>query len=269
MSFSELITVPFVLRAIAAAVLLSLTCGLLSFFIVQRRLAFMSHGIAHSMVAGVGLGLLMNWPVFWPALGVSLAVALGVGWIARLGNVSEDSAIGIALATALALGLVLISYHKGYVSHLEGYLLGSILTVTGTDLLVLAAFAAAILIALWMFWPVLLMFSFDPERASLAGYPSEVIRYSLLVAVAVLVVVAMKVVGILLVGALLVIPSAAAVYWSARSHQVLILSAAISIFGSVVGMWFSLALNVTAGGAIVMILFCVFLVSRSLGPFRK
>lgn len=269
MSLSELLTIPFVYRAVIAGALLSLSCGLLSFFVVQRRLAFMAHGIAHSMVAGVGLGLLLSLPVFWPALAVSLLVAIGVGWIAKRGHVSEDSAIGIVLATTLALGLVLISYHKGYVSHLESYLLGSILAVSVSDLIALSGLAVAILICLIMFWPILLMFSFDPEGTSIAGYPSDLLRYLLLVALAALVAVAMKIVGILLVGALLVIPSSAAVYWSARAYQVMILSAIFAVLASIAGMCASLILNVTAGGAIVLALFAVFLISRLLGPYRK
>ena len=115
MTILELLAQGFVQRAILAAALLGLSCGILSFFVVQRKLAFMWHGIAHSMLAGVGLGVLFNWPVLWPATVVAALVSIGVGWITQREQISEDSAIGIALSAALAIGLVLVSLKQGYI----------------------------------------------------------------------------------------------------------------------------------------------------------
>jgi zinc transport system permease protein len=269
MSLAELLAVGFVQRALLGALLLAIGCGLLSFFVVQRNLAFMGHGVAHSMVAGVGLAVLFDWPVLWPALAVAVLVGIGVGWISARGRVAEDSAIGITLSAALALGLVLVSLKQGYISNLEVYLFGSLLTVLPSELYALAILCALIVALLLWRWKILLMFSFDPEGAAVAGYPVNVLRYGLLLMLAVMVAVAMKIVGILLVGAFLVIPAAAAVCWSARAVHVVWIAALFAAIGAVVGMVFALVFNAPAGAAIVLALVVLFGVSRVAGTYRK
>jgi manganese/iron transport system permease protein len=269
MSVFDLLAQGFVQRAMIAAALLGIGCGVLSFFVVQRKLAFMGHGIAHSMVAGVGIGVLLSWPVFWPALAVAILVSVGVGWIARRDQVSEDSAIGITLSAALALGLVLVSLKQGYITNLEGYLFGSLVAVLPADLVGLAMLAAAIILILLLWWRILLLFAFDPEGAAVAGYPAETMRYGLLLCLALTVAVAMKIVGILLVGAFLVIPAAAAGFWSTRPVRVVALSVSFALAASLVGMLFSLAVNAPAGASIVLVLMLLFLVGRVWGPYRK
>lgn len=268
MSLADLLAQGFVQRAVFAAALLGIGCGILSFFVVQRRLAFMGHGIAHSMVAGVGIGVLLNWPVVWPALAVAVLVSIGVGWIAKRDQVSEDSAIGITLSAALALGLVLVSMKQGYITNLEGYLFGSLVAVFPSDLLGLGALAGGISLIAVFFWRALLLFAFDPEGAAVSGYPAEVIRYGLLLCIAVTVAVAMKIVGILLVGAFLVIPASAAGFWSSRPKRVVILSALIALVAALTGIFSAILLNAPAGATIVVVLVFIFLIGRLIGPYR-
>ena len=269
MNFVDLLTFGFVQRALLGALLLAIGCGLLSFFVVQRNLAFMGHGVAQSMVAGVGLAVLFDWPVLWPAVAVAIAVGIGVGWVSARGRVTEDSAIGITLSAALALGLVMISLKQGYISNLEVYLFGSLLAVTPSELYLLAALCALIAIVLVWRWKTFLLFSFDPEGAAVAGYRVGVLRYGLLLTLAVMIAVAMKIVGILLVGAFLVIPAAAAVCWSSRAARVVWISTLLAALGALLGMIFSLLFNAPAGAAIVLALVLLFAISRVAGTYRK
>jgi ABC-type Mn2+/Zn2+ transport system permease subunit len=269
MNFAELLSFAFVQRAIIGALLLAIGCGLLSFFVVQRNLAFMGHGVAHSMIAGVGLGVLLDWPVLWPALTVALVAGVGIGWISSHERVSEDSAIGITLSGALAVGLILVSLKQGYITNLDVYLFGSLLTIRTLELYLLAAFCAAIVGLLLWRWKIFLMFSFDPEGAAVAGYPVTVFRYGLLIVISAMIAVAMKMVGILLVGAFLVIPAAAAVNWSAKALHVVWLAGILAAVGAIFGMIVSLTLNLPAGAAIVLALVALFGVSRVIGPYRK
>jgi zinc transport system permease protein len=128
--------------------------------------------------------------------------------------------------------------------------------------------AAVVAILLWR-WKVLLIFSFDPEGAAVAGYPVNILRYGLLLTLAVMVAVAMKIVGILLVGAFLVIPSAAAVCWSSRAVRVVWISAALAAAGAILGMIFCLLTNAPAGASIVLALVVLFGISRIAGTYRK
>ncbi|MBI5058218.1 metal ABC transporter permease [candidate division KSB1 bacterium] len=263
-----MLTLPFVQRALLAATLMALTGGLLSFFVVQRKLAFMGHGIAHSMIAGVAIGLVFDLPVVWPALAVALICAAGIGWVARNAKVSEDSAIGILLSAALAGGLLLISLRRGFLTHLESYLFGSIVAVMPGDLLVLGLLAAVTIGILGKYWRIISFYAFDPEGAQVAGYPVELFRYALLVLLAVTIAVVMKIVGILLVGAFLVIPAAAAAYWSPRAISVVLISAGIALVCAVGGMFAAIAFNLAAGPAIVAALVAGFAVSRLVGRYR-
>jgi len=269
MTLLELLAQPFVQRALLAAVLLGIGCGVLSFFVVQRKLAFMGHGVAHSMVAGVGIGVLLGWPVLWPAMMVAVLVSVGVAWIARREQVSEDSAIGIALSGALAFGLVLVSLKQGYITNLEAYLFGSLLAVQPAELIGLALLAVVACSVVLLFWRILLQFTLSPESAAIAGYPAETIRYGLLLMLALTVAVAMKIVGILLVGAFLVIPAASAGFWSARASRVVMLSVVFALVASLGGMAFSIAFNTPASAAIVLALLGLFLFGRLAGPYRR
>jgi ABC-type Mn2+/Zn2+ transport system permease subunit len=221
------------------------------------------------MVAGVGLGVLLNIPVIWPAVAVAILVSLGVGWITKRDQVSEDSAIGITLSAALAFGLVLISFKQGYVTNLEGYLFGSLVAVMPADLISLGMLVFLIGAVTVSQWKPLLLFAFDPEGAAVAGFPVEILRYGLLIALALMVAVAMKIVGILLVGAFLIIPASAAGFWSTSPGKVATLSVALALFGALFGILISLLLNAPAGATIVLVLVIFFLIGRVLGPYRN
>jgi ABC-type Mn2+/Zn2+ transport system permease subunit len=248
-----------------------LICGLQSFVVVHRRLSFMSHGASHGMVAGVGLALLMHWPVFPLALLSALLISLGVGWMTRKSSLAEDSAIGIMLSAFLAIGLLLAGVH-GHAhgddcggGHLDEYLIGSLETVAAYDLYFLAALCVLCVTLLWVYWRPLRLFLFDPEGARVAGYPVEFIRMTLLTALALTIALSMKVVGVLLVGAFLVIPASAAGFWSAKSSRVMILAAVFSLFAALAGSLLSSAFHIPAGPTIVLALVALFLVSRIIG----
>ncbi|MBU1636541.1 metal ABC transporter permease [bacterium] len=260
------------LLSIIAAVLVGIVCGMQSFFVVYRKLAFMSHGVAHSMVAGVGLALLMHWPVYWPAIITALIVSLTIGWITRKGRLVEDSAIGIALSAALAVGIFLSARHDhahgdscGHGHDLEGYLVGSLTNVDISEMFWLTGFAVIALFLIVRYWKILVMFTFDPESCAIAGYPVEAIRYAILIGLALTIALTMKIVGILLVGAFLIIPAASAAFWSNRASAVLILSVVVALIGAVIGMLFADWFHTPPGATIVLALVAIFFVSRLFG----
>lgn len=264
-----------ILLSLVAAALVGLVCGVQSFFVVHRKLAFMSHGVAHSMVAGVGLALLMHWPVYWPAIATALIISLGVGWITRKGRLVEDSAIGIALSAALAVGIFLSArhdhIHAGHACHdhdLEGYLIGSLSEVIPSELLWLTGFTIVSLFLIARYWKILVMFAYDPETCAIAGYPVEAIRYAILAGLALTIALTMKIVGILLVGAFLIIPAATAAFWSARATGVLLISICVALFGAIIGMIAAEAFHTPPGATIVLTLVVIFFASRIFGQVK-
>lgn len=260
-----------------AALLVGAVCGLLSFFVVHRKLAFLGHGASHGMVAGVGLALWMHWPVFPLALLAALFVSIGVGWITNRGAVGEDSAIGIMLSGTLALGLVFAALHGethiGHAdcgeAHVEEYLVGSLTTFTQSDFYLLIALSAVVISLVVIFWKLLLSFTYDPEGTAVAGYPVTFIRFALLTALAFAIAITMKIVGILLSGAFLVIPAAAAGYWFAKASRVAVLSIVLGAGCSIGGYWLSTKTAFPAGATIVLVLTVFFLISRVFGTERE
>ncbi len=127
----------------------------------------------------------------------------------------------------------------------------------------------AIAVVALVFWKILLLFAFDPEGAAVAGYPVEIIRYGLLLALALTVAIAMKIVGILLVGAFLVVPATASGFWSARPARVAGLAVVLALISALSGIVVAIVLNAPAGATIVLALVTLFLIGRLFGPYRK
>lgn len=253
---------------LVAAALLGIACGAQSFLVVHRRMAFMGHGASHGMIAGVGLALFLHWPVFPVALLSALIFSLGVGLIPKRDDISSDSAIGIMLSGAVAFGLLLSSMHDQVHDddcgggHLEEFLVGSLTQVHVGDIYFLAALCVAVITLLIVYWKPLLLFLFDPEGAQTAGLPVKGMHLSSLAILAVTIALAMKIAGVLLVGALLIIPSATAGLLSNRASNVVIVSVLLGAFAGLVGSIVAVSFSLSPGPIIVLLLFGVFLVGR-------
>ena len=119
----------FIQRALITGALLGVSCAVLAFFVVLRRMAFIGVGISHAALGGVALGVVLGISPVLAATVFSVGVAWVIGWIAARGQISEDTAIGIFFPTAMALGVALISLSPTYRQDLMGYLFGNILSV--------------------------------------------------------------------------------------------------------------------------------------------
>ncbi|MCB1060996.1 MAG: metal ABC transporter permease [Calditrichaeota bacterium] len=254
---------------LVAAVLLGISCGAQSFMVVHRRMAFMGHGASHGMIAGVGLALFLHWPVFPVALLTALIFSIAVGLLPKRDDISSDSAIGILLAAAVAFGLLLSGVHDQMHSHddcggghLEEFLVGSLDQVFLGDVYFLAALALVVVLALVFYWEELLLFLFDPEGARIAGLPVKLLHLGSLSVLAVTIALAMKIAGVLLVGALLVIPGATAGLMSQRASTVVTMSVLMGAFTSLVGAVIAVNYGLSPGPIIVLLLFALFLVAR-------
>ena len=259
----------FMQRALIAGVLVSVLLSILGFFVVLRKMSFIGVGIAHAAFGGVALGHLLGIPVFLSASVFSVAAGLGIGAVTRRGRIKEDTAIGIFFAAGMALGVLFLSLKPGYITDLASYLFGSILTVTPTDLWIIAAAAFLILVLLALFFKELLASSFDAELARASGIPEGFLFYLLLGLVSLGIVSAIKLVGIILVSALLVLPAATALQWSRRYGCVLALSALFGLAYTVSGLAISYWIDIPSGATIVILGTAVFLLSLAISPLRR
>ena len=262
----EILQYAFMRNALMAAILVSIACGIVGTYVVIKRIVFISGGIAHTAFGGIGLGFLLGINPILAAIPFSLMSALGIGVISRKAKVSEDTAIGILWAVGMALGIIFISLSPGYAPDLFSYLFGSILTVPSFDLFVMLALDAVILLTVLLFHKEFSAISFDEEFSTVVGIPTKIMYLLLLCLVALSVVVLIRVVGIILIIALLTIPSAISRYYTHNIKKLMILSIFIGSVLTVTGLWLSYALDLASGATIVLVLGMAFFFSSILKP---
>ena len=258
----------FAQRALVGGLIIAVICSIISFFVVVRRLAFVGMGISHAAFGGVGIGLAAGIDPVFAAGGFCVLVALAIGWISRKGRIHEDTVIGILFATAMAVGIVLVTVADVYNLDLMSYLFGSILALSWNDVIIIAVIGVLAIAFILFFFKELLFVSFDEETATASGLPVRLAYYGLLVVMALTVVASIKLVGIILVSALLVIPGAAGAQLSRNYRGVLALAVLIGVSALVLGLYLSFWYDIASGATIVLVLFAFFLLSMVLSPRR-
>jgi zinc transport system permease protein len=247
----------FMQRALAAGVLVALAAGYFGAFVVQRRQAFLGHGLAHAAFGGVALGLLLGIPPLWAALPFTVLLALAIAWLSQRSRLAQDTAIGILFSLALALGIVLLALRSGYSADALTYLFGSLLAVDALDVWLAALLALLPLLTLPL-WGRLAYATFDRDSALADRVPAARDDYWLAALVALTVVVAVKIVGALLVSAFLVIPAASARVVSRRFATMTWLSVVLAAASVLIGIPASYALDLPTGACIVLVQCAVF-----------
>ncbi|GAB5601574.1 metal ABC transporter permease [Thermus sp. FJN-A] len=248
----EALAYPFFQRALLAGLLASLLTGLLSPFVVQRRLSFLGDGLAHAAFAGVALGLFLRGEPLYFALPFTFLVALAITYVKEKTELSEDTAIGVFFALSVALGAIFLAKARGYVGDAMGYLFGSLLAVGPSDL---GAIGLLLGVALFLLplWGPLAYATFDRELALADRVP--VVRHDYLLAgfLAVSLVLAVKVVGLILVAAFLVIPGAAARLLARTFAGLALLSLLLSALSTLLGLFLSFVWDWPSGASVVLV----------------
>jgi zinc transport system permease protein len=250
---SEFLAYAFVQRALAVGVLLGVTCAVLSFFVVLRRMSFVGVGLSHAALGGVALGVVLGLPPLFAAAVFTTGVAWVIAWIRGKSEVSEDTAIGVFFPTAMALGVVLISLSPAYRQDLMAYLFGNILSVRPEDVLPMAAVSAVSLGLVGWWFKELLFLGVDEEAAQAAGVPATPLRYMLFTLLAVTIVASVRLVGIVLVSAFLVIPAATGQALARSLRGMLLLAVGSALVSVVLGLWISWSWDLPSGAAIVLV----------------
>ncbi len=254
---AELLSLPFMQRALVGGLLVGFLASYYGVFVVQRGLSFLGSGLAHAAFGGVALGLLLNTEPLWVAVPFTLLVALGIAWVHHRTALGGDTAVGIFFSVAMALGVLFLFMRRQYTADAFTYLFGSILAVSRTDLWLAGGVVVLTLLALplWRRWSYA---SFDRELAQADRLPVPRDDYLLILLIAVTVVVSIKVVGIVLIAAFLVVPAAAARLLARTFRHMTLLSIAIGMSSAVVGLVASYFLDVPSGPTIILVQALVF-----------
>lgn len=237
-----------------------MTCAILGVFLVLRRDAMVGHGLAHVTFGGVALGLLLYVTPVLLALGVAVLSALGILKLKEKAGIYGDTSIGIMSSLGMAAGIFLVSMAGGFNLDLFSYLFGNVLAIDPEDVWVALLLAAVVLIVMALFYQEFVFLTFDPESAKASGVQVKRLDAVMAVLTAVTVVMGMKVVGILLISALLVIPSAAALQVARSFKEALVVSAVLAAISTSSGLMSAFYFDWPPSGTIVLISGLLFLV---------
>jgi len=258
----------FIQRAVIAAVIIGVLCAALGTFVVLRRMAVVGHALTHSALPGLVIAYLLGGSLFAGALIATVVTALGIGFLARDESVYEDTLVGMVPNIMFAFGILLISTSRSF-RDLFSMLFGNILGVTDGDLHLIMLIAAVSLLALFLFYKELKLFTVDPNYAKTIGLPVKAMHYGILLFLSFTVVVGIQAVGTVLTNALLVIPVAAARLLTDRLGRMMALSCVFAVFSAIGGIYLSYYFGSASGASIVMCASMIFAAAWGYKFFKK
>ncbi len=255
----EIFQYGFMVRAFAAGVVIAIIAPLIGTFLVLRRYSRLADTLAHVSLAGVAGGIVTGTNPAVAAALVSTAAALGIETLREKKNIVGESILALFLWSGIAVAVVIISLSRGFTVSLFSYLFGSITTISPSDLYFAGIMGGLVLLLIIVFYKELFAVAFDKEMAEVNGINAGRFNLVLVVLAAVTVSLSMRIVGILLIGALMVIPVIAAMQFSRSFKQTLYFSVIISLFSVVSGLYISYYFDIASGGTIVLITLGIFL----------
>jgi ABC-type Mn2+/Zn2+ transport system permease subunit len=262
----DLLVAPFVhngfmASALSAGLLVSVACGIVGTFVVLRGLAFIGDALAHGVLPGVAISMLLGLPGLLGAAVGTAAMILGIGFITRRSRLSSDTAIGLLFVGMLALGVAIVSRSGAFSGDLVRILFGEILGVTRSEILLQLVATALIAAVAYVCRRPFLLLCFNPEQADTSGFSSKRFHGIMLALIALTVVVSFRTVGTLLVFGMLLAPAATAALFSRRIGTMVALASTIGAVSVYAGLLASYHANTAAGASITLVATLVFFAS--------
>ena len=267
--FSALATQSFLQNAVVIALLASFACGVIGSFVVVKRISFIGGGIAHTVLAGLGIASFLGANVIAGALVAAVAAACIIGLISLYAREHEDTLISALWAVGMAIGIIFIRKTPGYATDLFSYLFGNILLATAGNVIQLLLLDALVAIFVFAFYKRFVAVCFDEEFTRLQGVRVPLWYLLLLCLTALTVVILVQVVGIILVIALLTLPPAIAGQWTQTLGRMMVVACIATAVFTLLGLSFSYSYNLPGGAVIVLTAAVSFLLSLAVRRFGK
>ena len=266
----EVLEYGFMRRARLASLMVGLVAPEVGVFLVQRRLWLLGDGLGHVALTGVAVGVLTSTAPVGTALVAAVLGAVLIELVRARGRTSGDVALAVLFYGGIAGGVVLLSLApQGQATNLEAYLFGAITTTTTADVAVFGVITVVVLGVVWLLGQRLYAVSDDEEYARAVGLPVLALNIVLAALVAATVVLSMRVVGLLLISALMIVPSAVAQQLARSFRQTLYLACGIGLVTSVAGTTASYYTGTPSGGTIVLLAIALFLLATASVAVRE
>lgn len=265
MRVMELLGYTFFQYALAGCFLASVVCGVVGTYVVTKRMIFISGGITHSSLGGVGLGLYFGISPIVGASLFSVMSGLGIEWLSRRRGVREDSAIAMFWTFGMSVGVMFSYLTPGYVPDLTTYLFGNILTIDDGDLIYLGVLAVAVTVFYVIYRRLVVLVAFDEDYARSLRLPVTLFKYVMTVSISLAVVSCIRIAGIVLTLSMLTVPVMTAMLFTTRYSRIIVLSVIICFVTCVSGLGLAYQVNIPSGTSIIflsIILYAVIRLSR-------
>ena len=265
MRVMELLGYTFFQYALAGCFLASVVCGVVGTYVVTKRMIFISGGITHSSLGGVGLGLYFGISPIVGASLFSVMSGLGIEWLSRRRGVREDSAIAMFWTFGMSVGVMFSYLTPGYVPDLTTYLFGNIMTIDDGDLIYLGVLAVAVTTFYVIYRRLVVLVAFDEDYARSLRLPVTLFKYVMTVSISLAVVSCIRIAGIVLTLSMLTVPVMTAMLFTTRYSRIIVLSVIICFVTCVSGLGLAYQVNIPSGTSIIflsIILYAVIRLSR-------
>lgn len=266
--FTEIWQFAFMRRAFIVGAIVALVAPTIGLFFVVRRYSAIADTLAHVSLAGVAASLVAGLSAIPTAFAVSVASVIGMEHLRERKTLLPETIVALFLYGGLALGIVLLGFAQGTNVNIVNYLFGNILTVTNQDIISVAVIGGGALVLTLLLWRPLFAVAIDEDVAEASGLPVKLLNRTLSVLGAATIAISMNVIGVLLIGALMVIPVLAAMQFRLGFHGTWRLAIVFSFLSVLIGLIASFTFNLASGGTIVLVAIAWFLLSSIVTRFR-
>ena len=267
--FSALMHYSFMQHALIACILSSIGCGIIGTYVVVKRVGFLAGGIAHTVLAGMGIAYFMESSPLVGAVIAALIAAVSMSFIKLRWKQQEDILVAAFWSVGMAIGILFISRTPGYSIDLMSFLFGNILLVSKSDLLLMAMLDIIIIGIVFLFYKQFMAAVFDEEFARIRGIRIEIYYTLLMCMVALTVVLLIQIVGLILVIALLIFPAACAAQFFHSIFKMMLAATVICMFMTISGLTIAFQPDLPAGATIIVVAGISYVISIIFSSFLR
>ena len=249
----EILQYDFIQNALISGILISIAAGIIGSLEVVNKITFLTGGIAHSSYGGIGLAIYAGIPVLFGATIFAVITAILIAIITLRNRNRIDAIIGMMWASGMAIGIIFVDLTPGYNVDLMSYLFGSIIAVSSEDIQYMFVMDIFIIVVIVYFYKEILAVSYDSEFATLRGINVKFFYTLILILAALCIVAAIKAVGLILVIALLTIPTYLAESFASRLSTMMVISSILATIFTILGLVFSYMYDISSGASIIMV----------------
>ncbi len=257
----EMFDYDFMQRAFVTGLFIAVLASISGNFVVLRRYSLMSETLAHSALVGVAVGLVAGYNPLWVAVIVAIGAAWLIEYLRSAFSLYSDAILAIILSGSLAIAVIIVSLGGAFNNSLFSYLFGSILSVTNEDVVTIVIVGSLSLVFLLLFSKELYFIAYDEEVAKTSGIKVKFLNFLLVTVVAIIIALSIRVVGSLLIGALMVIPTVAALQYRVGFRNTMLISLFFALFSVIFGMSLSYYYSLPSGATIVLSIIVIFIIS--------